>query len=540
MISTIQIKNIGIIDDLSINLENGFNVLTGETGAGKTLIIDSLGIICGNRFSKEMIRNGEEYSYVEACIYLPENENAIDGNIIISREIYQNGRNSCKINGRLVTVNELKEFMKQVVDIHGQNENQTLLDSNSHIGYLDSFIGTEIMKIKQEYRKLYGENEQLKKELKENYGDEKEKQRRLDLLQYQINEIQTANLKIGEEEALEEQRKIMLNAEKIEENLNIADVALEENAIDSISEAIRALEKIEDIDKNYQEKLTELKNIYYEVQEIERDINNLKGNTEFEETERKEIETRLDAIYSLKRKYGNSIEEILQYEEEIEAQVKQIENSEEENQRRLQEQEKIEKQMNNFAKQMSALRKIAAEQLTESINQELTDLEMKQAKCHIVINEREEFNKNGLDNVEFLIATNIGEEEKPLSKIASGGEMSRIMLAIKSVLSEVDRIPVLIFDEIDTGISGHAAKAVSKKMKKIAQNHQILCITHLANIAAQGEHNFYISKVVEQNKTKTKVEKLNEERTIQEIARIASGDINDISIEHAKQLRKAV
>ncbi len=537
MISTIQIKNIGIIDDLSINLENGFNVLTGETGAGKTLIIDSLGIICGNRFSKEMIRSGEEYSYVEACIYLPENENAIDGNIIISREIYQNGRNSCKINGRLVTVNELKEFMKQVIDIHGQNENQTLLDSNSHIGYLDSFIGTEIIKIKQEYRKLYEKNEQLKKELKENYGDEKEKQRKLDLLQYQINEIQTANLKIGEEEALEEQRKIMLNAEKIEENLNIADIALEENAIDSISEAIRALEKIEDINQSYQEKLTELKNIYYEVQEIERDINNLKGNTEVEEAERKEIETRLDAIYSLKRKYGNSIEEILQYEEEIETQVKQIENSEEENQKRLQEQEKIEKQMNNFAKQMSALRKIAAEKLTESINQELTDLEMKQAKCHITVTAREEFNKNGLDNVEFLIATNIGEEEKPLSKIASGGEMSRIMLAIKSVLSEVDRIPVLIFDEIDTGISGHAAKAVSKKMKKIAQNHQILCITHLANIAAQGEHNFYISKVVENNKTKTKVEKLNEERTIEEIARIASGDINDISMEHAKQLR---
>ncbi len=537
MISTIQIKNIGIIDDLSINLENGFNVLTGETGAGKTLIIDSLGIICGNRFSKDMIRSGEEYSYIEACIYLPENENAIDGNIIVSREIYQNGRNSCKINGRLVTVNELKEFMKQVIDIHGQNENQTLLDSNSHIGYLDSFLGTEIIKIKQEYRRLYEKNEQIKKELKENYGDEKEKQRRLDLLQYQISEIQAANLKIGEEEELEEQRKIMLNAEKIEDSLNIADEALGENAIDSISEAIRALEKIEDIDKNYQEKLTELKNVYYEVQEIARDINNLKGNTEFEEAERKEIETRLDVIYSLKRKYGNSIEEILQYEEEIEKQIKQIENSEEENQRRLQEQEKNEKQMNTLAKQMSDLRKIAAEKLTQSINQELTDLEMKQAKCHIVVSKREEFNKNGLDNIEFLISTNIGEEEKPLNKIASGGEMSRIMLAIKSVLSEVDRIPTLIFDEIDTGISGHAAKAVSKKMKKIAQNHQILCITHLANIAAQGEHNFYISKVVEENKTKTKVEKLNEERTLQEIARIASGDINDISMEHAKQLR---
>ncbi len=537
MISTIQIKNIGIINDLSINLENGLNVLTGETGAGKTLLIDSLGIICGDRFSKEMIRTGEDYSYVEACIYLPQKENAIEGNIIVSREIYSNGRNTCKINGRLVTVNELKEFMKQVVDIHGQNENQTLLESSSHIGYLDSFIGKELVSIKQEYRSLYEKREQIQKELKENYGDEKEKQRKLDLLQYQVQEISVANLQEGEEEILEEKRKIMLHAEKIEENLKIADVALNENAIDLLSEAMKALENIEEMDKSYQEKLEQLKNIYYEVQELARDIQNAKGHTEFEEAERQEVEKRLDAIYSLKRKYGNTIKEILQYQQQIQEEMEQIENREEENQKRLQEQEKIETQMRKLAEEMTNLRTIAAKKLENSINEELAELEMKQAKCHIVVKTREEFNKNGLDYVEFFIATNIGEEEKPLNKIASGGEMSRIMLAMKSVLSEVDRIPVLIFDEIDTGISGHAAKAVSKKMRKIAKNHQILCVTHLANIAAQAEHNYYIHKIVEGNKTKTKVEKLNDEKTLQEIARIASGDINAISLEHAKQLR---
>lgn len=538
MISTIQIKNIGIIDDLSINLENGFNALTGETGAGKTLIIDSLGILCGNRFSKEMIRKGENYSYVEACLYLPENENAIDGNVIVSREIYSNGRNTCKINGRLVTVNELKDFMKQVIDIHGQNENQTLLDSASHIDYLDNFIGEEVKKIKQEYYLLYQKNAKLQKELTENYGDEKEKQRRLDLLQYQIKEIQMAHLQLGEEEILEEQRKIMLHAEKIESSLKTADMVLNENAIDSISEAIKALEKIEDIDKTYQEKLAELKNIYYEVQEVARDINSLKGNTEFEEEEQNNIENRLDLLYSLKRKYGNNIEEILAYQKEMQLQIEQIENREEENKKRRQEQQETQERMKELAEKMTTLRKTEAEKLSKLINQELDELEMKQAKCHMLVKQREEFNKNGLDVVEIYITTNIGEEEKPLNKIASGGEMSRIMLAIKSVLSEVDKIPVLIFDEIDTGISGHAAKAVSQKMRKIAQNHQILCVTHLANIAAQAEHNFYISKIVEENKTRTKVEKLSEERAVQEIARIASGEVNHLSIEHAKQLRK--
>jgi len=225
MISTINIKNIGIIDNLSIDLNQGFNVLTGETGAGKTLIIDSLGIISGGRFSKEMIRKGEEYSYIEACIYMPESEIAIDGNIIVSREIYTSGRNSCKINGRLVTVSELKEFMKNVIDIHGQNDNQTLLDKSSHIGYLDSFIGKEIIQIKIEYRKLFEKYNEIKQELKNNYGDDKEKQRKLDLLKYQLNEINQASLKQGEDEKLEEQRKIIMNSEKISENLSIAENA---------------------------------------------------------------------------------------------------------------------------------------------------------------------------------------------------------------------------------------------------------------------------------------------------------------------------
>ena len=542
MISTIQIKNIGIIDNLSINLENGFNVLTGETGAGKTLIIDSLGIICGNRFSKEMIRKGEEYSYVEASIYMPENQNSIDGNIIVSREIYTNGRNSCKINGRLVTVSELKEFMKQIIDIHGQNDNQTIMDKTSHIGYLDSFIGEKILNIKKEYRELFKRYNEIKLELKNNYGDDKEKQRKLDLLEYQLKEIEDVNLKVGEDEKLEEQRKIIMNSEKIVENLEVADNTLSEQAIDGINSAIRALEKIENIDETYSQKLSELKNIYYDIQELSRDISQMKEDVYFNEEERNELEERLDIIYSLKRKYGNSIEEILKYKEQIENEIYEIENLDEINNKLKQELSKIKEKMSTLANKMNQIRKECAKELSNKINQELADLEMPNAKFNVKIdfNTENEFNKNGLDIVEFMIATNIGEEEKSLIKIASGGEMSRIMLGIKSVLADVDKVPVLIFDEIDTGISGKAAKAVSIKMKNIARKHQILCVTHLATIAAKGDYNYYISKEVENDKTRTKIERLDEEKTIKEIARIASGDVNEISIEHAKQLRVAV
>ena len=542
MISTIQIKNIGIIDNLSINLENGFNVLTGETGAGKTLIIDSLGIICGNRFSKEMIRKGEEYSYVEASIYMPENPNSIDGNIIVSREIYTNGRNSCKINGRLVTVSELKEFMKQIIDIHGQNDNQTIMDKTSHIGYLDSFIGEKILNIKKEYRELFKRYNEIKLELKNNYGDDKEKQRKLDLLEYQLKEIEDVNLKVGEDEKLEEQRKIIMNSEKIVENLEVADNTLSEQAIDGINSAIRALEKIENIDETYSQKLSELKNIYYDIQELSRDISQMKEDVYFNEEERNELEERLDLIYSLKRKYGNSIEEILKYKEQIENEIYEIENLDEINNKLKQELSKIKEKMSTLANKMNQIRKECAKELSNKINQELEDLEMPNAKFNVKIdfNTENEFNKNGLDIVEFMIATNIGEEEKSLIKIASGGEMSRIMLGIKSVLADVDKVPVLIFDEIDTGISGKAAKAVSIKMKNIARKHQILCVTHLATIAAKGDYNYYISKEVENDKTRTKIERLDEEKVIREIARIASGDVNEISIEHAKQLRVAV
>ena len=540
MIGTLHIKNIGIIDEISIDLDEGFNVITGETGAGKSLIIDSLSIISGGRFSKEMIRKDQEYSFIELNLFLPNNEKSIDGSVIVSREIHINGKNSCKINGRLVTVNELKEFMSKVIDIHGQHENQLILNENEHIEYLDAFIKENITE-KDNYKNLYLEYKNIQKELKENYGDDKEKERKLDLLKYELNEIDATNLKIGEEEELEEQSKIMQNSEKLQNSLNNVDIELNENAVTAISNSIRSLEKIEDCGEHYQNKLSELKDIYYTIQELARDISYMKEDIYFDEEERSDIENRLDTIYSLKRKYGNSIKEILEYRDKIEKEIDEIENKDEYNKKLKEKLEKIKKEMLNIAKNIHQKRIEYAEKLSSAINKELEALEMKNAKfkVNVELNQDEKFNSNGLDKVIFLIQTNIGDEFKPLTKIASGGEMSRIMLAIKTVLSDVDKIPILVFDEIDTGISGKAAKAVGEKMKLISKKHQVICITHLATIAAKGDSNYYVSKIVKSEKTVTNIQKLLENEVIEEIAKLTSGEITETSKKHAIELRLA-
>ena len=538
MISTLHIENIGIIEDLNVDLNKGLNVLTGETGAGKTLIIDSLEIISGGRFSKDMIRRGASNSFVEICMYVPGSEKAEDGNIIVSREITSLGKNMCKINGRMVTVNELREFMKEFIEIHGQNDNQNLLDSKKHLSYLDSYSGKKIFTLKEEYRNYYSEYKNVLKKLKENLGDEKEKQRKIDLLQYQINEIEEANLKLNEEDELEEQRRVMLNSEKISDSLNTANDLIAENGIDNISMAIRALEKIETIDKKYEQASSSLKNIYYELQELARDISSYKDDTYFDEEERNNVEERLDLIHSLKRKYGNTIEEILQYKDGMKEELEKIENLEEYNIKLRKKRDELEEKLNLLAKKMHEIRITSSNKLVTDINKELEDLEMKNAKINIKVDyDDNEFFKGGKDIVKFYIITNVGEAEKELSKIASGGEMSRIMLAIKKVLAEFDNTDVLVFDEIDTGISGKAANSVANKLKTIAKKHQVLCISHLPNIAAMADFNYFISKNIIEDRTRTQIKLLQETEVIEEIARISSGEVNEVTLKYAKELR---
>ncbi len=535
MINTLHIENIGIIDDLSIDLGQGFNVLTGETGAGKTLIIDSLQILAGGRFSKEMIRTGEPSSFVELSLYLP-GRGLEEDTAIISRETNLSGKNICKINGRLATVSELREFMKNVINIHGQNDNQSILDKETHIEYVDRFAGDKLLNLYKEYEELYEKRNEIKQELKRNYGDEKEKQRKVDLLKYQINEIEAAKLQPNEEEELNSKRKIILNSELIVENIKNADFNINETALEAVNTAVRSLEKISELDEKYNKVLENLQTVYYELEESARDISSLNEDNNFDEEERNEIEERLDLIFSLKRKYGNSLEEILEYCDKIKKELYEIENLEEYNNKLKKELKELENKMHDLSKKMHNIRVDVAKKLDEKITAELVDLEMKSASFHVNIESVEEFNKNGLDKIEFLIATNVGDTFKPLVKIASGGEMSRIMLGIKKVLADVDNVPVLVFDEIDTGISGVAANKVAEKLKAISKNHQVLCITHLAPIAAKGDNNFYISKEIENGKTKTKIKKLNKDDKIKEIARIATGEITEVSLKHAQHL----
>ena len=410
------------------------------------------------------------------------------------------------------------------------------MEIGTHIKLLDAFAEEEILNLKQEYKIWYEKLKNIKQDLKENYGDEKEKQRRLDLLEYQANEIEAAKLKLGEEEELEEKRNKILHAEKIAENLKIADKNLSETAIDALSTAIKAIEKIENLDENYSSNVSTLKSIYYELQEAGRDISYLSEDVCFDEEEQKEIEERLDIITSLKRKYGNDIQEILNYKQEIEVEIEKIQNLEEYTNNLKKEQKQVTQKLETLSKKMHEIRLKYSKEIETKINNELMDLEMKNAKFYVQIEEKE-FGEDGADKVEFLICTNIGEEAKPLAKIASGGEMSRIMLAIKTVLADVDEVPVLVFDEIDTGISGIAAESVGKKLKLISKKHQVLCVTHLANIAAMGDYNYFISKEVVGEKTRTKVKQLNEEDVLKEIARIASGVVTQIAIQHATELR---
>lgn len=410
------------------------------------------------------------------------------------------------------------------------------MEKETHIEYLDKFAGTEIQKLAKEYSTLYEKRTELKQELKRNYGDEKEKQRKLDLLKYQVNEIELAKLVTNEEEELNAKRQIMLNSELIMENIKSADYNVNEVAIEAVNTAVRGLEKIAELDNKYSNVLEELRNTYYELEESGRDIASLNEDNCFEEEDRTKIEERLDLIFSLKRKYGSNIEEILEYCDKIKKELYEIENLEEYTNKIKKEIKELEQKMLAIAEKMNDIREKTAKILDEKITNELSDLEMKSAKFQVKIEKETELNKNGINTVEFLIKTNAGDTYKPLIKIASGGEMSRIMLGIKKVLADVDEVPVLVFDEIDTGISGVAANKVAEKLKAISSKHQVLCITHLAPIAAKGNNNYYINKQEENGRAKTKVTKLNKEQKIKEIARIASGEINEVSLKHAESL----
>lgn len=533
MLGQLHIKNIGIIDDVTVNFNDGVNILTGETGAGKSLIIDSISAITGSRISKELIKTGCDMALIEACFFTS------DDNIILSREIYQNGRNICKINGKMTTLAELKAMGESLIDIHGQHDNQSLLNIKKHIGLLDSFAGKKVYELKLKYSELLEQYKEISSQIKRNYGDEQERARRIDLLKYQKDEIENASLKIEEEEELAEKRKLFINAEKIVKALNAANQILDNSVLENIGEATKELSSISSLNEKYDQTVKNLNDAYYTVQDVSNELSNFLYEVDFDEEEQKQIEERLDLIYNLKRKYGSNVEEIIEYYNKLVEELNFLENSEEITNRLKEELAELELKLKKLGLEIRKYRHETASTIEEKINIQLQDLEMKKAYLKFQFKELESFREDGIDDVELLICTNLGEGLKSLAKIASGGEISRVMLAIKTVLCEYDEVPTMIFDEIDTGISGQAGKAVAEKMKIIGKTHQIICVTHLPAIAAIGDTNYFIQKNLEGERVVTNIRRLNEEETIKEIARILAGnDISEAVLQHARELKK--
>lgn len=539
MITNLHIRNLGIIKDIDVELGEGFNVLTGETGAGKTLIIDALNLLSGERFSKEMMRNKEEEVLIEANIFDVSKISEEEKNVVVSRKISFDGKNICKINGRLVSIRELKKYMQNVIDIHSQNDNQKLFDKKYHIELLDNF-SNEILEIKYKYLTEYNEYISIKKQLQENFGDDSLRIRNLDIMRYQLNEIEEAGI-IESEEELEIKKNKIQNREKIITNMQSVEYEFENNIINSFENVMKNFSKLSGIDEEYESKYNLLESSYYEMKEVmdfTRDVLCNLNNDGFED---EKILNRIDLINKLKRKYGGSIEEIEKYKEDLKDKISKIENLDDYINKLKLEEESIKKTMTKIAYTLSEKRKKVASKLSGLINKELLDMDMKNVNVNIEVtyDNDDEFTATGKDSVEFLIKTNLGGEYLPLTKIASGGEMSRVMLAIKTVLFKSYNVSTVVFDEIDVGISGMAASKVAKKMEKLSKEAQVICVTHLANVAALADNNLYIYKENLNNKeTATKIKKLSGEEKIREVARISFGKITEVAIKYAYELQK--
>ena len=540
MLEHLHIKNVALITESEIDFEPGLNILSGETGAGKSMVIDSLNFALGERIGGNFVRKGEKSAVVEALFTVRDDtilkkleQNGIkleeDGTVLLTRTMNQSGKTICRINGSTVTVSMMRECAEGLMDIHGQHSHQSLLNTARHIQILDRFCGKKLEEEKQSFQTTYKKLKEIEKDLMQLMGDGKERVRKMDLLQFQMEEIGQAKLQIGEEEELLERRQILVNGEKIR-NLTENSLLLlyhgtetESSAIDQLSRALEEVSDLAEYDNTIQNIYTTLSSVYAQMDDAVRDLKHYADTISQEPEELESVEERLQLIYGLKRKYGGSIEEILDFYQKAEKELDFLSNSEEIVQKLNKQKKNIEQELMKQAEILSNIRKEKAKQIQKDIEQQLWDLEMKHGKFAIAIEDKKEISLHGKDKVEFLISANAGEELKPLAKIASGGEMSRVMLALKTVLAEADSIEVFIFDEIDTGVSGRTAQKVAEKMALIGKSHQIICITHLPQIAAMADHHFLIEKTTQQEKTITTVKPLNEEESAHEIARLIGG-----------------
>ncbi len=554
MLKELHIKNVAVIDEVHIEFSPGFNVLTGETGAGKSILIDSIGMALGRRTSHDLLRSGCDAAVVSACFFVSGEEilakmsdmgiECDDGVVLINRKITADGKSFCHINGVAMPQGLVREISAMLIDIHGQSDNHSLLDEKKHLGILDEFGGTE--KCLEDYKKIFRKMKELSKEKERLSASKDEKRRRMELLEFQIDEIDGAKLKLSEDESLEERREYLYNMESITKGAGTAYSALyggeETSAYDLLKKAQRSIQEISRFLPKLEDCSSRLDEIIADTDDIASEINEYVSGTEFSMAELDFIEERLDTINNFKRKYGNSIEEILEYCEKARAEAGTIEKSDE----RLADIEKelaaVEEELESAAENLTALRTDAAKTLEEQIKNELFELDMPKVRFAIeILNSENEdgisYTESGKDKVRFLLSTNPGEDLKPMSKIASGGELSRIMLAVKSVLSDMGTQDTMIFDEIDTGVSGRAAQKIAEKLSALAKKRQVFSITHLAQIASMADSHFLIQKSSTDSSTHTEVICLDDEGRTDELARIIGGvSVTDLTRSSALEM----
>jgi len=554
MISHIHIRDFAIINELDVDFHPGFNVITGETGAGKSIIIEAVSLALGSRADTAFIRSGKERAIIELVLdgknetvasLLKENGLQEDEQLIIRREITSNGKSTCRINGSLVSVSFLNKLCKYEADIHGQYDHQSLLNPELHITLLDLYDEGNISPMKETVSSLFNKYQKVKQILSSLSRSEKDAKRKRDFMQFELQEITSAQLSVGEDKELQERIVLLQNSERIYQNLSASYSLLYDStpsSLDGIGKSMQNLNEVSTFSKDISEYTELLSDCYYKIEDLSSQIRRYLDSMSFSEQELDEAVIRIDQIDSLKRKYGNSIEEILEYQVQLKDNLELIEDADTQKEELTQRLSILEEELLNASQRLSTLRKDAAKKMEAQINQELKELNFNDAKLSVSFKTQGQqkepaFTPEGIDQIEFLISANKGEEEKPLAKIASGGEISRIMLAFKRIIGKLDHIPTMIFDEIDSGISGVTASIVGKKLSQIAQDHQIICITHLPQIAAFGKYHYQIQKTTEDDITQTRVLPLSHKERVKEIARLLGGiNITDTTIKSAEEL----
>ncbi|CEG27789.1 DNA repair protein RecN [Bacillus sp. B-jedd] len=552
MLTELSIKNFAIIEALSVSFKKGLTVLTGETGAGKSIIIDAIHLLVGGRGSWEFVRHGEEKAEIEGLFLLDDSKHPCiekaaeygidieDSMVILRRDISQTGKSVCRVNGKLVTISVLREIGGTLVDIHGQHEHQELMNEALHLPLLDQFGLQEITPALESYQAVFFKYEETMGKLRKLNENEQQMAHRLDLIQFQLEEITNAGLKPDEDEELAEEKQKLGNFEKIFESIQTGYTALkgESHALDWAGEAMSQLESAASLDPAYKELFETISNSYYALEDAAVTLRNNLDNLEYDPARLNEIEERLTEINQLKRKYGKTIKEILEYGDKIKEEIDALQNKETHIGKLEKELAKLKKELAVKAASLTGVRKKWSEKLTKLILKELKDLYMAKTVFEIRFNEdRNGYSRTGIDKVEFYISTNPGEPLKPLSKVASGGELSRIMLALKSIFSKHQGVTSIIFDEVDTGVSGRVAQAIAEKISRVASGSQVLCISHLPQVAAMADTHLLISKVTKGGRTKTSLVPLTDEQKVAEIGRMISGvEITDLTKQHAKEL----